>query len=55
MYCVTTTQGIEPVLCSNYKWHATFKNCEVLNCPPVTDIIMYINYNSMKNEKNYLI
>ena len=40
---------------NNSKLSMTFKNCESLYCTPVTYIILYINYNSikkLKEEKN---
>ena len=37
---------------SNYKWSITFKNCKSLDCKPVTYIILYINYTSIKNFLN---
>ena len=35
----------------NYKWSINFKNCESLCCVPVTYIILYSNYTSIKNQK----
>ena len=36
---------------NNSKLSVTFKNCESLYCTPVTYIILYINYNSIKNSR----
>lgn len=41
--------GIEPIF-SNYKWSATFKNCESLCCTPETCIISYINHTAIKKK-----
>ena len=37
---------------NNYKWNITFKNCKSLYCIPVTYIILYINYTSIR-KKNF--
>ena len=36
------------VFCSNSKWNTTFKDCEALYCTPVTCVVLYIAYTSMK-------
>ena len=36
------------------KWSMTFKNCESLYCTPITYIILYINYTSVKKKGKYL-
>ena len=35
---------------NNYKWSITIKNCESLYCTPITYIILYIGYMSIKNK-----
>lgn len=36
---------------NNYKWIITFKICKSLYCTPITYIILYINYTSLKKLK----
>ena len=36
---------------NNYKWSIIFKNCELLYCTPIIDIILYINCISVREEK----
>ena len=36
---------------NDYKWSKTFKNCESLCYTPVTHIILYSNYNSVKKKE----
>ena len=39
------------MLYNNYKWSIMFKYCESVYCLPVTYIILYINYMSIKKGK----
>lgn len=36
------------VFYSNSKWNTTFKDCEALYCTPITCVVLYIAYTSMK-------
>ena len=46
MYC--TARGTEPIFCDNCKWGITFKHCELLCCTPITYMMFYINYTTIR-------
>ena len=48
MYNTGNTANIN----NNYKWTMTFKKCESLCCTPVTYIMLYINYSSVKEKRS---
>ena len=50
MYC--TAQGIQLLFCNNFTWSIIYKNFESLCCTPETNIILQINYTSIKKKKN---
>ena len=52
IYC--TPQRIQSIFYNNYTWSITFKNCESLYCIPVTYMILYINYTSIKSERQMM-
>ena len=41
--------GIQTVFYDDCKWSTTFKDCELPYSTPVTYIILYISYASLKN------
>ena len=47
----TTTPPGEPqsLFFNNFKWSISYKNCESLCCTPETNIILEINYTSIKS------
>ena len=58
MYKIEKQQGyiiqhreIQPLFCDNFKWSIIYKNTESLCCTPETNVILQINYTSIKNKQ----
>ena len=41
-------------ICNNYKWSITFKHYESQYCIPVTHVILYSKYTSIKNKNKQI-